>query len=264
MKNPIKSYFLFFSSHPILYNIGIVALTIIGALIASGFMGMDRLNQLIPGRLIAIFMGAVALHIILIYSVAGVWITRPVGQGFDLFGDDDNLFSVLVTSEGQRIVLYRSIWKKGTRYSVGKPGDFSRFFVVHTDITGKHGNSSVNIPVSLQFNTDKGSLLGYGVNPEMELEIFESLLQDQDKENLNVEHYVRNVFGKLNESQKEAIDQVVAEYVQMEISTPEFLNRIINLVVFPERLFSWITSVKVCLGEPTFSSCKGMSCDNKA
>ncbi len=97
-------------------------------------------------------------------------------------------------------------------------------------------------------------------------ELFHTLLNNaqENGDNLNntlyLEKYVKRVFQKFNQSQQPLIDDLIQRYAQQSISTATLLDEVISILVFPERLFANISGAKICLSDPTVSSCKGMAC----
>jgi hypothetical protein len=70
--------------------------------------------------------------------------------------------------------------------------------------------------------------------------------------------FIEYVFKKFNEKFQSKFDELTGKYALMKISQPYLLSEIIEVIIFPERIFSNVKNVKLCLGNPTFSSCKGM------
>jgi len=253
MKNPIKSYFLFFSLSPIFFNLIIIFLALLAAAIASMFVSSDSLEQIFSGRRIIIFLGVIIANIILIYIVAGIWITRPARSCFN------ELFAVLVTKDNRKIIVKYPVWVRGKKYVINNPDSdlyYGKTYKVWTTIKGKYKNSTATIPVKLVFILSEE----FQGRAKLELEIFEALSKDQEGTELSIDEYVVDTFQKLSDRNQEGINQAIAEYAQMTISAPELLNRIFGVLIFPERLFSNVVDVKICLEDPTFSSCKGMAC----
>ena len=146
---------------------------------------------------------------------------------------------------------------KGKKYFIISPNSFHYGGndyepIFGTEISASYKSSHITIPVRLKFK----------VNGEFDgLKLFDTLRKEQpDTEHLMLDEYVINVFKKLNQPGQEAIDRAAEEYAKMEISAPELLSRVIELVYFPENIFPNVTDVQICLGQPETSSCKGMAC----
>lgn len=248
----IKGYFLFFSQHPVLYNL----VWFLPSIFIFGFLkdGDPNIKEWYGWALLGLFIG----HIILIYIVAGKFILISQNQ-VNLWDDSNEWLRVAVLEDNQKVILTKPIWAKGVVYFVERPRNLyflEKEITCTSGIEGRYKNSSVSFPVTIKHvlsgDFDK-------------MEVFEALLADQLKrkskdEWLCLDEYIKSIFIKLNQSYQPLIDESVGKYARREISEPELMDQLIDVIIFPERLFSNVEDVKLCLGNPTFSSCKGMSC----
>lgn len=215
-------------------------LVVFAILIAGMFLGGEKyLNQL-PGWYIGVPLGIIFLNMCLVYAVMSAYITMDDGDG-------NHAFSVLVTKNGQIIIVKKPIWQTGKQYYINTHSEFSM------SIKGKFKNSTVSIPMSL-------SLIH---NEEFDkLDLFTVLVKDQpDSYNLSLGEYMLHIFRKVNQSSQAKIDFIIGEYAQLKISDAELLNKVIEVLDFPEQLFPNVSDVEICLGQPKTSACKGTSCE---
>ncbi len=257
MKNPIKSYFLFFSLSPIFFNVILFIIGLMGYLIYASFSmpSNSTLGDGIFPWLFWSFAGIVLAHIFLIYFIMRKYISR--GQ-YGLFDDSRNWFCGLITKDGRKIILDKPMWLKGKKFEVSEPNHYftgSKTWNVSTLVHGKYKNSQVSIPVTLRF------ILSSEFDKQ---EVFSALAKDQpdNSVHMSIDHYTQDVFKKFNERNQPVVDDAIKRYSERLISEPVLLDTIIEVLIFPERLFSNITDVNICLGHPDFSSCKGTSCGN--
>lgn len=248
----IKGYFLFFSQHPIFYNL-IWFIPCIMAVVV--FMDTENFN--VRGWYGLVLSGLFIGHVIIIYMISGKFITRVSNE---LFGDGENeWFRAVLLKNGEKIILNKPIWAKGAEYFVSRPSNFyssTKEMSCTSWIQGRYKNSlvsfSVNIKHKLNRDFDK-------------IEVFEALLADclknkSENDWLYLDLYINRIFIKTNERFQPKIDELVGKYSRREISEPELMDQLIDVIIFPERLFTNIEDVQLCLGNPTFSSCKGVSC----
>ena len=180
-----------------------------------------------------------------------------------MFGDSDSprnsLSTILVMKTGEKIIFKKQVWGKGKEYFIVSPDTRSTEkggeMTFPTGISANYKNSQIYIPVKLKLE----------LSGEWDvIKLFETLSKEQkDTDCPDLYVYVANVFKKINQSSQEAINEAAKEYSQLKISAPEFLDRVIELIAFPENIFPNVTDVKICLGQPETSSCKGMACGSE-
>ena len=253
----VRGYFLFFSKHPIGYNfIGFLPNLIF--LMVMNNSSTDPEHLLVP-KYFGLINIILFLNVILVYFISSKFITRQkneINECFDVGSSD--WFRATVLKNGEKIVVDKPLWSKEKVYSIPEPRsmyeacDGSVSFGV--DLKGRYKNSNMCIPVHITFELsdyfDKN-------------EVFESLynyhLNEKEKSgNLSLGSYVEYTFKKFNEKFQPKIDELTGKYALLEISEPYLLSSIIDMIIFPERLFTNVKNVKLCLNNPTFSSCKGM------
>jgi hypothetical protein len=265
MKKIVRNYFLFFSRHPIWFHFWPIAsvllfitfFDLIFNCTADGNLSDSAIWKSIPGRYIFLFFVVVIAHIISIYLIASVFITRKMN---DILDPEYCCNEAVLLSDGTVIALGGPIWAQGKKYYFDSDAQLWHFrngFKVQTVIIGKYGNSSITLPVTLDIKTNAHF---------NELEVFKVLIKEQPgddgvtRSSVSMKNYIINVFAKVNKGNQEVINWAAGKYSQRLMSEPQLLNEIIEVLIFPERIFSNVEDVKICLGSPTFSSCKGMSC----
>jgi len=244
----VKSYFLFFSEYPIIYSL-------IGFMLNAFCFMTINVNYMVINHVLALKF-FYSINIILVLNLALViYISNRFITGVDSFSE---WFSVLVFENGKKVILNRRLWGKGKIYSIlcassmhDEPGGKLCFSI---DINGRYKNSSMCIPIKITLELD---------NECDKMEIFEilyehNLIQKCEDEDLSLSSFIQYVFERFNEKFQPEINQLTGKYAHMEISQPYLLNSIIDMLIFPERVFSNVKNVRLCLGDPTFSSCKGL------
>lgn len=253
----VKGYFLFFSKHPIAYNFFGFLLNI-GYLLVMNIGSTDPEHLLVPkffGLINIIFL----LNVILVYFISSKFITRKrneIQDGFEV--NSSEWFRATVLKNGEKIVINKPLWSKEKVYFIPKPRSMYEAcggsVSFNVDLKGRYKNSNMCIPVHITFELSDS----FDKN-----EVFESLynyhLTEKEKSgNLSLGSYVEYTFKKFNEKFQPDFDELTGRYALMEISEPYLLSNIIDMIIFPERLFTNVKNVKLCLDDPTFSSCKGM------
>lgn len=251
----LKDYFLFFSKHPIWYGFCGWSISL-GIMYAVGYvLGANVLTS----RSAWVLSAIVIVHTVVVYGVIGRYILRPEQYGF-LFDDDPYFCQGVVFKDSRRPeILHKPIWDDGTVVNVAPiPGYYGRSSVLSFNLScgGKFRNTMITIPVKIELQ----------LHGSFSYELFHTMLSDaqengDDLDNtLYLENYVKRVFQKINQPQQSVIDDLIQRYAEQSISTAALLDEVISVLVFPERLFGNISGTKICLSDPTISSCKGMSC----
>lgn len=250
----LKGYFLFFSKHPIWYGFCIWLISL-GAMYATDYvLGTNVLTDWSAWTLSA----AVIVHTVVVYVVIGRYILRP--ERVFLFDDDSYFCQGVVFKDSRRPeILRKPIWADGIVVNVAPiPNYYGRSSVLSFDLScgGKFRNTMITIPVKIELQ----------LYNSFSHELFHTLLNNaqENGDNLDntlyLEKYVKRVFQKFNQPQQPLIDDLIQRYAQQSISTAALLDEVISILVFPERLFANISGTKICLSDPTISSCKGMAC----
>ena len=258
----IKSYFLFFSEHPIMYNFFGIALNFIYLIVVN----LANQDHVYPGELLApkfyhLINGIFFFNIILVYLVSSKFITRKrndVASDFEDYTDSEEWFRAVVYKDGAVEIVDKPLWGKGKVYYVKDHRSFYRsdLFAFTQKLIGRYGNTNMTIDFSIKLEFD---------SPCDKKEIFQYLYQKhlQDKEDgqfLLLDNYINYVFKKFNDKLQPKLDELVTRYATREISEPYLLDQAIEMVTFPERIFSNIKNTKLCLNNLEFSSCKGVDC----
>lgn len=253
----LKGYFLFFSEHPIAYNLIGIALNLIYLMIVCA-NSPDQEHFSAP-KFYHLINIVFVLNTILIYVVSNKFITRKRNDEFSAFEEHSSeWFRIIILKNGERIILDKPFWGKGKVYFVDSNGSVYDEKEGHisfkVSINGKYKNSNMSIPVSvtLKLNTicDK---------KEIFKALFIKCFEDNKEDNfLLLDEYLKFIFKKFNEKFQPKFDELTGRYALMEISEPFLLSNIIDVIIFPERIFSNVENVEICLGDPKFSSCKGM------
>lgn len=254
MKNLIKQYFLFFSEGPFIISTLILVVAIIATAVCL-VINENAANTFLNKRAI-IFVVIIFINMCLAYFIRKKYITIP---GDDDYGDIV-LFYVLVTKTGKTMILDKPVWEKGKKYTIIANKDYlqvSDSYSVHGNtktnccIEGKYKNSLVSVPVILELKYD-------GIVDRIEL--FSILVKnipiskDSNYQELSLDDYLKIVFKKVNEPNQSNFDEIINLYAQLKISSEEFLNEILDLVCFPEKIFPCITNTKIRLENLTASA----------
>ena len=253
----IKSYFLFFSLHPVLYSF----LETISLVVLCALFGLFNLP--VSGFLFfCSFLLFFILHISLVYYVSNKYIIRSKNEIFSEIDDHEKDWFRMVLLEDGRLfkLLTKPLWAKGKVFYVYAPRDYQLLFEKEIEkitcdlsLSGKYKNSTFSLPVRITLK------LSGPLCKEEFFSVLLGVLSGQTSVFL-FEDYARIVFDRVNKPNQKKINEILGKYSRMEISQPAFLDEIVNVVVFPERIFSNVTDVSICLGNPVFSSCKGLSC----
>jgi len=262
MKNPIKQYFLLLSHGPFVFSVAVFFIVIFGLLA----LGEDKMNELITMKSFFVFLVILISHMILVYIVKDKYITTA--DGYNSWSDNvATLFCVLVTAEGERIVLTEPIWKQGKKYFIVTEnrlnhldydelshGKLVGHIRANSCVEGKYKNSLVRVPVTVTLDFD---------GEFDKLKIFNSLIRSEtETEVLYFEKYLQKIFQTTNQIRQSEIDLLISKYAQLKISDAEFLSELLEILVFPERLLPCVTDTKICLESPITSACKGMMCES--
>ncbi len=265
--NVIKKYFLFFAPHPILYNfiawIGAMATLIFLNWINGHFDNQPDFMSSTPSE-VSLMSDAqfwvtslsFVANIFLCYLILARNIIRPEYA----WDDNDYFCRVALFPDGHFVIVEKAIWAQAEEINIRKIRDHSSYhetFECKTGCGGNYKNARVSIPVTLTFKLS---------GPFNKEELFTSLQKEsleryqKQLDVLDLDDYIKSVFKKMNLSNQPSIDRTIQAYAEQQISEPVLLDHVIEELIFPERLFSNIADVKICLGNPTHSSCKGMSC----
>jgi hypothetical protein len=239
MKNPIKSYFCFFSTSPFIFSLVLFVSYPIGSIIASFFGGGDILDELLKVHLV-IASAIIIFNLVLVYIIRNKYITTNERAG------RDTLFSVLVTEDGQKIIVDKPIWKKGKQYFINAQSDYTDNGGASTQISLEVGGNFEHTRVRSR------TYVKLTFNKEFDkLELFEALIKEQpNNEYLCLGEYIFHIFEVSNKSAKLQIDNLVREYVESKISNVEFTHSVYDLLTFPEKLFSNVSDTKINLDGP--------------
>lgn len=241
--NLFKRYFLLLSGAPILFNFLIVFVVMVAFFIFT-------LSTALPSWT-WIFLATIGAHTLLVCFISSKYITRDdnlLSDGYDV------MFKVLILKNGKKIIFEKPFWGKGKMYYIKHPASFQndiKTLTVCTEVQGKHKNSTLHIPVSIKI------IFNDAFN---KLEIFDVLRKSQPKKNeLSLDEYVIDVFKKMNINNQGVINKNVEKHANLYISEPVLLNKISQVLIFPNKLFSNIKNIKIYLGSPTFFSCKELT-----
>ncbi|MFA5644297.1 MAG: hypothetical protein WC928_02100 [Patescibacteria group bacterium] len=166
----------------------------------------------------------------------------------------------------EKINLQKPIWKKGIIYQIvtgwkgvaywhysknDENGNTEDVFVIETEVSGRHKNSTITIPVKIKIYT------GEEFDP---IEVFNKISPGPKETTILLGKYLQDFFVRINEKNQEGIQKLITEYAEMKISDSVLMSEIVDLLIFPEKLFSNIEDVQICLDTPITTSCKGMVC----
>lgn len=256
MTKLLKKYFLFFAPHPIFYSL--VPATVITILVYLINDGAPNLNKDMLSFLLVSMLIRTVLHAVIVYLVIIKFITR---EGFSLIeaGEeyDDSRIRFITTKAGLNIVYTGPVWGKGKKRYIQMPKYYhmnNMNITASTGISGQFENSQMSVPVTikliLEHEFDKDEVVEELIGGSLGCEYY------------SFESYLISVFQKINQKyNQEKINTITAKYAKRELSEPEMLNELINVLFFPEKIFSNVKEVKICIGSPSFSSCKGTSCE---
>lgn len=267
MKKPFQSYFLFMANHPTgLLLIPFLSIWLIIVLVLSIIDIDNGLSNPSPNTLLIlnwhnllVSFGFVLFLILLNYLVIHKYITRP-----NYYNENYNYpwFLVFINKQDKPIILSKPIWDKGRVFVVRlfryNYQDFGKELIFKTSIDGKYKNAVVKIPVTLSL------ILDGPFEDRDKIKIFEILYNYSSLEKKNklidLESYIIKKFKSINSENLKFANEIINKYAEQKITEPKLLSKIINLLVFPEKPIPNVVDVNICLSEPIYSSCRGMSC----
>lgn len=254
----IKAYFLFFSEHPILYNFIGFALNLLSLMIVNHNHHGDQFG--IPSYFNLLNLLFV-VNIILVYVVSNKYITRARNEiasaSEEYFRNE--WFRGVVYGDGTIDIVKKSLWGKGRIYYVldtYSERSYNDKFTFNQKLKGRYGNTNMSINVSIKLEFDSSC-----DEKEIFQRLYERSLQDKESvkfKSLSLDDYVDYVFKKFNDKLQPELDALVTKYALREVSEPYVLDKATDMIIFPERIFSNVKNVKLCLSNLEFSSCKGM------
>lgn len=280
MKKIIRSYFLAFAEETGMKNLMIAIsssfiVILILIMIFSGDITENNFLQKVGPALLIIIFGIPILNYILCKTVTSIFISVPPEKNdphdsalLQIITREKYESGIMVEQKGGMVILNKPLWAKGVVYRITtkfRKSSWSRgysndsndklvdFLELQTKVSGKYKNSVVEIPVTIELYTEKE------FNP---IEVFEKMRPrlKEDETILNLGEYLQDVFKRINQGSQEKIQELIISYVEMKISESALVSEVIDLLIFPEKPFSNVENVKICLGAPTTSSCKGMVC----
>ena len=239
-----QGYFIFWSYTIFLSHL--LALMITGIII---FMADLKIGTLTPCDLIKMLLIFWGSHAIIVTIVRIIFITKP--------DEEIHNFCQIAIIDGQPLVLSGSLWGKGEKYYIEKFNHRNHKVTFEMEYKSHYRNATVTIPMSITLHTaDKFD----------NIELFNILYRTQTARRqsgaLSLDEYIRLKVEHINRKAWEKIDELVVKYVCQEISCPQMLDEATELLSFPEKPFSNVEDVSICLKEPSFSSCKGQSCNS--
>lgn len=203
----------------------------------------------LTGRLMLISFVITVANMILVYNIRSKFITIP--------DEDENYWLFfIITKNCEQIKITKPIWRTGKEYFVSNPYRHNNESKLETAATTIIKSRYKNITLALTVNITL--ILDTKFD---ELKLF-NLLHNyfQGDKHYSVENYIKDVFRNLNVSNQAALDEITGRYIQKLISEPELLDEFVEKIIFPERLFENVIDTKICIHDPSFSSCKGMIC----
>jgi len=267
MKNPIKQYFLFFSD----WQLIVYVIVLMVSAVAMGIFAVinEEAATIFFKKYILIYVAAILINALLTYIIKSAYITP-----YDASGSPIRLFAVLVTEKCEKKIITKSVWEKGVKYIITRnnfdlsmhPDGLKGKTKTNCHIAGKYKNSLVVVPVTLALKydgeVDQLSLfyLLLKNHPDCEGHYSDNIKKTLLYHELSFDDYLEETFAKLNEKNQSKFDEIISRYAQLTISDAEFLSELLDVVEFPERIFSCITDTKICLGTPETSACKGVMC----
>ncbi|MDD3711095.1 MAG: hypothetical protein PHP37_00610 [Patescibacteria group bacterium] len=277
MKKIIRSYFLAFAEETgrknFVFFIVLIIVVLILMLCNHSIINKDYLDQ----KDILIFLlafGIPILNYILCKKVKSIFISMPPYENARHDSATIQLIiqQIITQREGSRIIFKQKrekikfnkpIWGKGIIKKLKTTDQQSNWtwndvetmeeniLVIKTKISGRWKNSTIEIPVKIKIQTNKD------FNP---IEVFDKIQSPDDQEVVHLPKYFRHIFKNINEKNQEKIQKLITDYAEMKISESILISEVIDLLIFPERPFSNVKNVQICLEAPEASSCKGMVC----
>ncbi len=256
MTKLVKNYFLFFAAHPILYSfLPAILITLLVYFMKDGAPSLTAQETLV--YLLVSILARTGIHAIIVYSVIIIFITR---ERFCLLDDsngsrryNDSRIRFIVTKDGLNMFYDKAIWGKGEKRYVIMPryyGENNLEVFVTTNISGKYENSTMYVSVTIK--------LSLGCKFDRDEVITKLSKHYSSKKHCCLDDYFVSVFKKTNQRIQDKVSSITAEYALQNISEPEMLNELVNILVFPNKVFSNIANVKISVSSPFFSSYKKM------
>ena len=226
MKKFIKNYFLFFSVSPVIFSIVFYVVYILFT--AFVVHSHDTTSNLL-GVTIELMIAAVIVFInfLAVELVILNYITRPISSSHKYA---NALFTVLVTKDGERLLLDKSLWAKGKKYFIFHP-DYTDCEDETIDFIFENESSYKNLTFIIDFK-----MSFYLSAPYDKLKLFDLLVAGyEDEERLDLGDYILSVFDDSNPNQQELVDQALSQFVE---SDPEALTDVAKKIIMPNDIFS--------------------------
>jgi hypothetical protein len=256
MKKFLKGYFLFFAAHPIFYSLVLATMAII---IAYLWTGAPLPQEGEPNKPLIIVLTVMCLHATIVYVVISKYITRNVKLWIEYSDEDSILFSYVSTKNGKNIIFSKPIWLKGEVTYVHRPSNYHYFnnaslneigrFTVKTELICNYKNLTVSVPVALSITLD---------DKFNKSEVLTALTKNGKVFTTNnIDCYLSYCFRTINKERQDQFDELAKRLAERNLSELDFLGEVMNLISFPEKLFSNFKKTSIKVGNPTIACEKG-------
>lgn len=237
----MKKYFLYFAKHPIWYNIVIYAIVMSVIWSHNTIFSAGAWNN----YQIIIPLAILILHIILIYVVIEIYITRPKSTFSSC--------SVIMLDDNRATVLDECVWGKKRRYAIEFPRDIDYWktqkFIVDATIVISHSTFTFRFPISLCAEFD------YPFNRTHIIPHFDTSIAD----NMGVwklEKYVRNLFYttnglfKKNDDRYKKFQEIIRDFYEGEDSSLKVRDRLFKAIQMPKNIIPGTEITNITVHKP--------------
>lgn len=277
MKEFIKSYVLLFS----IALVNFICFLVFILLESIGFHYVCGFNTDLDSIFIIVSLSTLAFFIINTIICKLVKKRYVTSNPSDEYNWHENIACVLINEKGEKIVFKEDVWAKGRLYIIksGRRFGYSeasyepseeKIYNFTTNVTSKWRNVEIHtlVTISLFLNDNFDAR-----------EVFDSLLENKRRkerllpqkeeggnakekiEFLYLDEYFEDLFIRINEKNQDKLTNECAKLGQKLISEAEFLDNVLDFLLFPEKTFSNIANVSICLTGSRITACKGMACE---
>lgn len=250
MKKFLKNYFLFFAAHPIFYSLILATIAIIITYLWTG-KTLPKESEL-KEPLIMVFV-LMCIHATIVYIVIKKYITRNVKLWIEYLDDKHSYFFSYVSVNGKNIIFSRPIWIKGEVTYIHLPENYRYFnekglfawFSVDYKLLCNYKNLLITVPVNILVNlNDKFN----------KSEVLTALTKNGDVFSTNsIDLYLAYCFKTINQECQVELNELAKKLAERTISELDFLGGVINLISFPEKIFSNVKNTNIRVNNPTIS-----------
>jgi hypothetical protein len=238
-KNPKKSWFLFFTAHPVWYSF------VVNVIAAVTFVVLNFLNiipTVLVWDLVILFFSISVIHCAYAYYIIKKYITRPVTRDLFYKVKETDPFIVLKCGEDLKIID-KPYWSKGlTCYMhLEKSGYYSHEF------TSSLYGPGLKFPVTVTFKIG----LTFDNYSHYSLEIAKILFDKESNKKANVsftfsvKDFLSKKIGKIEKEKKAEMIELAKSFVDQKISESDFNKEFANIMSLKKELLPAMSHVTI-------------------